>query len=164
MKHAPLTLAALLALIGLELLVGAFTHRTEAQLERAARASTGGAPADVLRERMAAMHVLANRDAPRVYGAETVRELLASEEPVLREFAMTYLFSRADGAQVQRDRYDAQPEDLRLGFYFRHQKLPMHRDKVSRYFAEDPDAAPGSPAPPAPAPDGSDDPGRTSTP
>lgn len=128
MRSTRTILVALVALIAVEVLFGMLTHRSREQLEAAL-----AAPEDA-RERMWALHVLANRDDPVIHTAEDVRSLLASGDPVLREFAMTYDFARADGAELQWEIHDQQPEEVRMGFFVRHQSLPMHRPKVGIYF------------------------------
>ena len=126
-------LCALLGVIALELLWSVSTRRDTVELERAA---AEGEPA----ERALAMHVLANRDEPHIHGLATTRALLEGEDALLREFAMTYDFARGDGAALQREIYDANPDQVRMNFFMRHQKLPMHRTKVGIYFgAPEPD-------------------------
>jgi len=76
-------LACALLLIA-QCVVWALLHRTEAELESAARVGDA-------RSRIAALHVLANRGepAPGRFGEEFVAALLEEEDDLLRDYAFT---------------------------------------------------------------------------
>ena len=128
MSSARTILVLLLMVLALEVALGFLAHRSQEDLVHDALTAPP-------RQRAYAMHVLANRDQPEIYDAQDVRRLMADEEALLRELAMTYDFARSDGAALQREILDTQEVGERTRFFKRHQKLPMRRRHIRAYFA-----------------------------
>jgi hypothetical protein len=92
----------LLALMGAQCLVAVAVHQDAEELARAAAEGTG-------RERVAAMHVLANRGEPdpALYTDQRVKELMGDPDPLVVDFLYTVdicRFSRPRTAPVWQNR------------------------------------------------------------
>ncbi len=120
-------LLACLVIVGLEFTWARTTSRTEAELEAAALSED-------VPERMFALHVLANRGAPRVFPTEFAKELLAESDPRLREFAMTRNFGRGSAAALQREEVQLGRATWPMEFYLRFRKMHLLEKHVRGYF------------------------------
>ena len=128
MRSILVALVALAAVVSIEVAVWGVLHRSD---EEVLRAADSGTP----RERAFALHVLANRGDPVVFGQERVAELLEGSDELLRELAMTYSFARVGDDVVQRAYVDAHPEAVRTAFFFRHRRIRMLRRHLDDYLA-----------------------------
>jgi hypothetical protein len=86
--------ALLLAVIGLECLLAALRHQSDAALHRVL---DKGTPA----QRVTALFVLTNRDTPIPMNRDTVRSLLKSDAAEVREWTMTANFTRLLAPRAQ---------------------------------------------------------------
>jgi hypothetical protein len=123
-------LVGLLVLVGIELLAWRTSHRGEEELERAAVSGTAG-------ERVWALHILLQRDEPPQRDRSFVEELLASEEPLVRELAMTNTVRRRAGRHVQRQHQATSTdpgERLRGRYYMKKNGRPIKRSFLRQYF------------------------------
>jgi len=125
-----LLLACLVALVGLEVFAWKIVHREEQELNRAAASG----PA---KERVWALHILLQRDEPPRRDQSFVEGLLASEEPLLREVAMTSTVRSRAGRRSQRQHLAASPdsgEALRGRYYMKRFGRPVKRSFLRDYF------------------------------
>lgn len=123
-------LLGLVAILGLEILGWAFTRQADQELQASLAAASG-------HETVAALHVLLNRgDAPSIAPAE-VERLLASDEPLLREMAMTSDVWRLAGRVAQRAHLrqakDA-AEKTRSRYYLKRHGQAVRRSGLRDYF------------------------------
>lgn len=125
-----LLLICLVAFAGIEVVAWRIVHRDEQELTRAA--ATGSA-----KERVWALHILLQRDDPPRRKDSFVEELLASEEALVRELAMTSTVRRRAGRGVQR-RYLADLSDseelVRGRYYMKRFGRPVKRSFLREYF------------------------------
>jgi hypothetical protein len=125
-----LLLICLVFLVGIEVLAWWTTHRGELELERAAVSGTA-------EERVWALHILLQRDEPPRRDRSFVEGLLASEEPLVRELAMTSTVRRRGGrhAQKQHQAENTDPgEFLRGRYYMKRYGRPIKRSFLREYF------------------------------
>jgi hypothetical protein len=95
-----------------ECAVFAHKHRTRSELEDDLQ---NGTPA----EKVSALYLLTNRDTPDPVQPQFVRDLLASDEPLLREWTMTTNFTRLGRPTLQLKYLDSlgdSPEGIRCRF------------------------------------------------
>jgi hypothetical protein len=123
-------LLGLVTVLCLEVLGWAVTRRTDLELRASLAAASG-------REAVGALHVLLNRgEAPSIDPAE-VKSLLASDEPLLREMAMTSDVWRLAGRALQRDdlkRTADEGEAVRGRYYLKRHGQPVRRSALREYF------------------------------
>jgi len=122
-------LLGLVAVLGLEVVGWAVTRRTDQELRALVAASSG-------REAVGALHVLLNRgDAPSIDRSQ-VEGLLASDEPLLREMAMTSDVWRLAGRAAQREHLEGadEAEAVRGRYYMKRHGQRVRRSALREYF------------------------------
>lgn len=125
-----LLLVGLGALAVMEVLVWQVAHRGEEELQRAVVSGSG-------KEKVWALHIQLNRGEPEWLERPFVEDLLASEEALVREFAMTSDVRWLGGRKPQR-RYLAASldpgEKLRSRYYMKKFGRPIKRSSLRDYF------------------------------
>lgn len=127
-----LLLLALAALLVVEAAAWRLGHRSEDDLRSALEL---GRP----RQQVEALHILAQRGRPRGIDQRLVRDVLASDRVLLREFSMTGSLTRIAGRRAQRD-YLRSPaidpaERTRCRFFLRLHDRRLRLRDLERYFA-----------------------------
>lgn len=125
-----LLLVCLVFLVGIEVLAWRTRHRGEEELERTAVSGTA-------EERVWALHILLQRDEPPRRDRSFVEELLASEEPLVRELAMTSTVRRRGGRHAQKQhqaKNDDPGEFVRGRYYMKRYGRPIKRSFLREYF------------------------------
>jgi hypothetical protein len=123
-------LICLVALAGLEVVAWQITHRGGQELDRAAVSGTA-------EERVWALHILLQRDEPARRYESFVEGLLASDEELVRELAMTSTVRQRAGRLVQRRYLAGSPdsgESLRGRYYMKRLGRPIDRSFLQSYF------------------------------
>jgi hypothetical protein len=125
-----LLLVCLGALLIMEVLAWRVVHRGEEELQQAVASGSSA-------EKVWAYHVQLNRGEPQRLEHSFVEDLLASEEALVRELAMTSDVRRLSGRKVQR-RYLAESSDpgenLRGRYYMKRFGRPVKRSFIRDYF------------------------------
>jgi len=123
-------LLGLVAVLGLEFLGWAVTRQTDQELRTSLAVAAGS-------EVVAALHVLLNRgDAPSIDRSQ-VEGLLASDEPLLREVAMTSDVWRLAGRGAQREHLERaadEGEAVRGRYYLKRHGQRVRRSALREYF------------------------------
>ena len=90
-----LTFAVLVGIIVIQFAVARFLHRSEEQLWRTWAEGSS-------LERVAALHILSNRDQPPEFGEDFALVMVRSDRVLIRELAMTTHVTRLTGDAIQR--------------------------------------------------------------
>ncbi|MGB3565349.1 MAG: hypothetical protein WBH85_07815 [Thermoanaerobaculia bacterium] len=123
-------LVCLCALVGLEVFAWRVAHRDESELDRAAVSGSA-------EERVWALHILLNRGEPPQRDQSFVEGLVAAEEALVRELAMTSIVRRHVGRSVQRQvqaEISGPGELLRGRYYMKRHGRPIKRSFLRDYF------------------------------
>jgi hypothetical protein len=111
--------AVLLAVIGLQCAIAGLWHQSNDALRHTLES---GAP----RQRVYALFVLTNRDTPRELDRESVRRLVKSEDPLVREWTMTANFTRLSPPLAQEAHIMSlrgSPEAVRCQFFLNYRPV-----------------------------------------